>query len=104
MLVTGDLLVLLLLLCWSGYSTAPTRCPALGSCGHPGLTKPDWSWVGLVTMILLIVAMLTVIEFVRVNNRKITRAIMQDDDVVQLIGAVGFKVGSECPSRTDILQ
>jgi hypothetical protein len=55
-------------------------------------------------MILLIVAMLTVIEFVRVNNRKITRAIMQDDDVVQLIGAVGFKVGSECTSRTDILQ
>eukprot|EP00775_Hariotina_reticulata_P007451 gene7451-7661_t len=75
-----------------GNSVGPKRCPALGDCNSPGLAKPDWSWLGLVTMLLLMTALMTVIEFIRVNNRKLTRAIMQDDDVVQLIGAVGFKI------------
>lgn len=53
---------------------------------------PDWSWLGLIFMLLLLLALLTVLEYVRVAGRQEFKAGKHEDEVMQLIGAVGYKV------------
>lgn len=44
-------------------------------------------------MLLLVVALLTILEYIRVTGRRQFQAGQQEEEVMQLIGAVGFKVG-----------
>lgn len=57
------------------------------------MTQPAWSWLGLVFLLLLVLVLLTLLEYVRVAGRRDNKALVQDEEVMQLIGAVGYKVG-----------
>lgn len=57
------------------------------------LANPDWSWLGLLFMLLLLLGLLTLLEYVRVAGRQSITHNVHQEEVIQLIGAVGFKVG-----------
>jgi hypothetical protein len=57
---------------------------------------PDWSGLGVLLMLLLLAVLLAVLEYVRVSGRCRRKAQNQEEDVLQLIEAVGFKVSSTC--------
>lgn len=63
------------------------------------MTAPDWSWLGLVLMLLLLVALMGFLEYVRVAGRCCRSAGKREDEVVQLIEAIGFKVSRACIKR-----
>jgi hypothetical protein len=46
-------------------------------------------------MLLLLVLLLGLLEYVRVAGRRNIRASSLEDEVMQLMGAVGFQVGTE---------
>jgi hypothetical protein len=47
-------------------------------------------------MLLLLVLLLGLLEYVRVAGRRNIRASSLEDEVMQLMGAVGFQVGTVC--------
>ena len=77
-----------------GHTSAPVSCPVLGACTHEKATAPDWSFVGLLLMLLLLLCLLALLEYLRLSGRCRRKAQSQEDDVMQLIEAVGFKVSS----------
>ncbi|KAF8061902.1 ABCG21 [Scenedesmus sp. PABB004] len=72
------------------YSSAPVKCPPLASCTAPGAAAPAWSWWGLLLLLLCLVLLLALLEYLRVAGRRSGRA--SEDEVAQLIGAVGFQL------------
>jgi hypothetical protein len=75
-----------------GHNSAPWPCPVLASCLSPSMEHPDWSWMGVVFMLLLLLVMMTVLEYVHMRGRCCRQAVTQEDEVMQLMEAVGFKV------------
>lgn len=67
-------------------------CPALGSCVQEQEVAPNWSWLGVVLMLLLLAALMLLLEYVRLSGRSNRTAQSQEDDVMHLVEAVGFKV------------
>lgn len=65
----------------------------LGSCLSEQEAAPDWSSVGLLLMFLVLLVLLALLEYLRISGRCRRKAQSQEDDVMQLIEAVGFKVG-----------
>ena len=74
----------------------PVACPVLGACLGKAMHTPDWSGLGVLLMLLLLAVLLAVLEYVRVSGRCRRKAQNQEEDVLQLIEAVGFKVSSTC--------
>jgi hypothetical protein len=58
------------------------------------MSTPDWSAMGVLLMLLLLAVLLAVLEYVRVSGRCRRKARSQEEDVLQLIEAVGFKVST----------
>jgi len=76
----------------AGHTSAPVPCPILGSCMSSKATKPDWSIWGVLLLLLVLMFLLLLLEFVRVAGRCRRKLQYQEDDVIQLIEAVGLKV------------
>lgn len=76
----------------AGHTSAPVPCPVLGSCTSRQATSPDWSIVGVLLLLLVLMFLLLLLEFVRVTGRCRRKLQSQEDDVIQLIEAVGLKV------------
>jgi hypothetical protein len=66
----------------------------LGACTNEKATAPDWSFIGLLLMLLVLLCLLALLEYLRLSGRCRRKAQSQEDDVMQLIEAVGFKVSS----------
>lgn len=75
-----------------GHTTAPVPCPVLGACTREMDTQPDWSMLGVLLMLLLLLLLLMLLEYLRVSGRCRRKAQTEEEDVMQLIEAVGFKV------------
>jgi membrane protein implicated in regulation of membrane protease activity len=76
----------------AGFTSFPIQCPILASCIDQGLEYPDWSWLGLALMLLMLLMLMAILEYVRVAGRRTRQGHTQEDEIMQLIGAVGFKV------------
>lgn len=75
-----------------GGTSVPVPCPVLGSCTSEKGVAPDWSSIGLLLMFLVLLVLLALLEYLRMSGRCRRKAQSQEDDVMQLIEAVGFKV------------
>ncbi|KAF8058431.1 ABCG25 [Scenedesmus sp. PABB004] len=75
-----------------GFTAAPIRCPALSSCYARGAAAPNWSWLGLGLMLLLLLLLLAGLEYVRVVGRRDRMGTAHEDEVMQLLKAVGFQM------------
>lgn len=78
----------------AGHTDAPVKCPILGACQSEKQSAPDWSWLGVALMFLLLLMLLILLEYMRVSGRCCRREFTKEDDVIQLIEAVGFKVST----------
>jgi hypothetical protein len=67
-------------------------CPPLASCTATGGATPDWSFAGLVMMALLTLLLLGALECVRVSGQRRSRQEAAQDEIMHLVGAVGFQV------------
>ncbi|WIA38572.1 hypothetical protein OEZ86_001885 [Tetradesmus obliquus] len=74
------------------HSREPQPCPPLASCAGPGAAAPKPSWWGVLMLLLLVVLLLGLLEYVRVAGRRNIRASSLEDEVMQLMGAVGFQL------------
>jgi hypothetical protein len=54
--------------------------------------EPDWSVLGVMLMLLLLMLLLMLLEYLRISGRCRRKAQTEEEDVMQLIEAVGFKV------------
>lgn len=88
----------------AGHTSAPVPCPMLGSCKSSKATAPDWSIVGVLLLVLVLMFLLLLLEFVRVIDRCRRKLQSQEDDVIQLIEAVGLKVSLYIVLRCIIYQ
>jgi hypothetical protein len=78
----------------AGHTSAPVPCPVLGTCITHKAAGPDWSALGVLMMLLVLVLLLMILEYVRVAGRCGRQMKSQEDNVMQLIEAVGFKVST----------
>lgn len=70
----------------------------LANCIEEGMSEPEWSSEGIAFMLLVLGVMLMILEYLHMRGRSCRQCVTQEEDVMQLIEAVGFKVskGGAC--------